>query len=175
MERVEESGPRLVVLCGLPGVGKSTVGELLVERLDALGIEGRLLRTDVIRKELVEEPTYSDAETERVYETVFVRAREALDAGAWPVLDGTFRDRSLRDRAAGVADDAGGGPLFVEVTCEESVAMARIRERTDDESDAEVEDYDYFREIFDPLERDHVTVDNSGDRAETREQVAELF
>jgi predicted kinase len=175
MVRAEESGPRLVVLCGLPGVGKSTVGELVVERLDALGAEARLLRTDVIRKELVAEPTYSDAETERVYLALFERAREALDAGQWAVLDGTFRDRPLRDRAADTADDAEVEPLFVKVTCEESVAMDRIRERTDDESDAEIEEYDHFREIFDPLERDHVTVDNSGERAETRERVADLF
>lgn len=164
------SEARVVVLCGLPGVGKTTVGEAIAERVD-----GRLLRTDVVRQELVEDPTYSEAEIERVYRALFERAVETVRSGESVVLDATFRSRDLRARAREAAERAGVPIQFVRVTCEQSVAVARIRERTDDESDAGVEDYDRFREIFDPLEREHVTVDNSGSLAETREQVTELF
>lgn len=163
-------GARVIVLCGLPGVGKTTVGELIAERTG-----GRLLRTDVLRKELFEEPTYDDDETETVYGTLFDRATATAREGRTAVLDGTFRDRSLRERAAAAAERAGVPVTFVRVTCETGTAVRRIRERTDDASDAEVEDYDRFREIFDPLERDHVTVDNSGPLAQSRDRVAELF
>lgn len=164
------SQARVVVLCGLPGVGKSTVGELIAERTG-----GRLLRTDVVRKDIVDDPTYTDEETETVYATLFERAAETAAGGRSVVLDGTFRDRPLRDRAAAAAESAGVPAVFVRVTCEESTAVERIRARTDDASDAQVEDYDHFREIFDPLEREHATVDNSGSLAATREQVDDLF
>lgn len=177
MEDADRAGPRLVVLCGLPGVGKTTVGEMIVERLDDDTVPGggRLLRTDTVRKELFDQPRYTDAETEEVYGTLFERARETVESGRWAVLDGTFRDRPLRERAVAVAEKADVSATFVKVTCEESVAVERIRNRTDDESDAEVEDYDHFREIFDCLERGHATVDNSGTREETRERVVDLF
>lgn len=166
----ENSRARVIVLCGLPGVGKTTVGRLIADRID-----GRLLRTDVIRKELVEEPAYTDDETERVYRTVFERATESVAAGTPAILDGTFRDEPLRERAAAAAHEADAPVQFVKVTCEESVAVERIRNRSDDESDAEVEDYDHFRDIFDPLTREHVSIDNSGSVEEAREQVEKLF
>ena len=52
----------LVALCGLPGVGKSTVAGYVTEQLDAVR-----LRTDVVRKELFDEPQYTAEETESVY------------------------------------------------------------------------------------------------------------
>lgn len=175
MNGTDRTGPRVVVLCGLPGVGKTTVGELIVERLDGAGASARLLRTDAIRQELIDQPQYTDEETERVYGTLFDRAGTTVDDGRWAVLDGTFRDRLFRDRAVAVAEGADVPAMFVRVTCEESQAVDRIRTRTGDESDAEVKDYDHFREIFDTLEREHVTIDNSGAPEETRERVADLF
>lgn len=166
----ETTDARVVVLCGLPGVGKTTVGEMIAERTG-----GRLLRTDVVRKELFAEPTYSEGETETVYATLFERAVGAAADGRPAILDGTFRDRGLRERAAAAAERADVPVVFVEVTCEAETAVRRIRERTDDESDAGIEDYDRFRDIFDPLEREHATVDNSDSLEATREQVERLF
>jgi predicted kinase len=164
------SAPKLVVLCGLPGVGKTTVGKHIVEQTD-----GRLVRTDTVRKELFDQPDYTDAETETVYETVIQRGVDTVSDGDYAVLDGTFRERSLRDQVEAAANRAGVSTLFVRVTCEESQAIERIRNRTDDESDAEVEDYAHFREIFDPLEREHVSIDNSETLEHVREQVNDHF
>ena len=66
----------LVVVCGLPGVGKTTVAEHASERLD-----GTLLRTDVVRKELFPDPEYTDAEAAAVYDELFARASEELARG----------------------------------------------------------------------------------------------
>jgi len=162
--------PQVIVLCGLPGVGKSTVGEMIAERTG-----GRLLRTDVVRHDLFESPTYDETETERVYAALFERAAAIAGEGRPVILDGTFRDRGLRDRAAVAAGEAGVPVVFVRVTCEEATAVERLRERLDDASDADVTEYERFREIFDPLDRDHVTVDNSGSLAGTRRQVERLF
>lgn len=160
----------LVVVCGVPGVGKTTVAERVADRLDA-----ELFRTDVVRKELDPDPSYTEAETERVYEEIVRRGREAALDGRGAVLDGTFKKRHLREQVETAVDGVAVDPRFVKVECEERVVRERIDGRQDDESDADYEIHQMFKQTFDPLERPHVTVDNSGDLAATRRQVDEHF
>jgi predicted kinase len=162
--------PRLVVQCGLPGVGKSTVAREIADRL---GTER--IRSDAVRAELFDDPTYDRAEKERVYTTMLERARAALDAGKPAVLDATYERRYHRDQVATLAAAIGADLTLVRVVCDEAVARRRIRERRDDPSEADVSVYENARERFEPLERDHAVVDNSGDLSATRRQVAELF
>jgi len=162
--------PRLVVQCGLPGVGKSTVAAAIADRLG-----GERVRSDAVRRELFDDPTYSPAEKDRVYGAMLERAREALADGRPVVLDATYERRARRDRAAALADEVGADLTLVRVVCEDGVARQRIRDREDDPSEADVSVYENARDRFEPLERDHVTVDNSGDLATTRRQVDVLF
>jgi len=160
----------LVAVCGLPGVGKTTVAETVADRLD-----GRLLRTDVVRKELLTDPDYTEAESRMVYGELFDRARETVASGRSAVLDGTFQDADRRDRVAALAGEVGAEFRLVKVECEEAVVRDRIERREGDESDADFEVHRLYRETFDPLERDHVTVDNSDGLAATLRQVDEHF
>jgi len=162
--------PTVVVVCGLPGVGKTTVAEDVAERVD-----GRLLRTDVVRKELFPDPEYTAAEARRVYAEMFERARETIERGRNVVLDGTFRDERDRDRAAELSESLDAEFRLVKVECAESVVRERIRQREDDASDADFDVYAMYRDRFDPISGDHVTVDNSDGIEETAEQVAEVF
>lgn len=163
------TGTQLVAVCGFPGVGKSTVSEHITDALDATR-----LRTDAVRKELFDEPTYSSAESRTVYETTFKRARRSLEAGETVVVDASFSNRRYRDSAKGVALDCGVPFHLVKVDCEESTTVSRI-ERRDGISDADVDVYYEVREGFDPIERDHVRIDNSGTWERTREQVDALL
>lgn len=156
----------LVVVCGVPGVGKTSVAKHAAERLDA-----PLYRTDVVRKDIVDEPQYTDEESARVYEELLARAEASLQEEGAAVVDGTFHDSTQRRAARSVADRAGATTRFVKVECEEAVAKQRIREREDDASDADVEIHVQFREQFDELTVDHVTVDNSGELSATCRQV----
>jgi predicted kinase len=167
---VEGAEPSLIVVCGLPGTGKTTVAGAVAERLDA-----NRYRSDVIRKELRAEPDYTDAETRAVYGELFQRARRSLDGGTDVVLDATFRARSDRRQAAAVAAAAGASCTVVEVECETAVDRERIDRRTDDASDADFEIYLQLRDEFDPIEGEHATVDNSGSLAATRRAVRRLF
>lgn len=160
----------LVVVCGLPGTGKSTVSERVAGRLDA-----HLLRTDVVRKELFPDPDYTSAESQAVYDEILDRAASHLDAGDDVVLDGTFRRASMRERAAGVAERCGADLRLVRVTCAESVVKRRIQERVDDESDADFSIYKLLKDEFEPIERDHLVIDNSGSLAETEARIDEGF
>ncbi|MFC7177471.1 AAA family ATPase [Halosegnis marinus] len=157
--------PTLVVVCGLPGAGKTTVAEEVADRLDAA-----MLRTDVVRKELFSDPDYTDAEAEAVYDELFARAADALADGN-VVLDATFRTRGFREGARATADRAGADFRLVSVECDDAVARERIRSRTDDESDADIRVYELFRDEYEPVERADLVVDNSGALPETFAQL----
>lgn len=160
----------IVVVCGLPGVGKTTVAKAIAEAVD-----GAVLRTDVIRQELVENPVYTAAEKERVYDELFERAREHLTDGRTVVLDGTYRKRIYRDRARSVAAALDTGFELVNVQCDESVVERRIAEREDDASEADFAVYEQYRDSFEPFVGDHLSIDNSGALETTRRQVDHLF
>ncbi|QAU13810.1 kinase [Halorubrum sp. BOL3-1] len=165
----EASSGRLVVVCGLPGVGKTTVAERIAGHVD-----GRIRRTDVIRKELFDDPEYTDAETEAVYAELLSRARDDIDAGDAVVLDATFADDPFRAEARETAAETAASFDLVEVACDEDVVERRI-ERRDGISDADFEIHLQFKELFDEVASDHVVVDNSGTQAETFAQVDAAF
>jgi predicted kinase len=156
----------LVVVCGVPGVGKTSVAEYAAARLDA-----ELLRTDVVRKDLFADPEYTDGEARAVYEELLARAEEELGPDGTVVLDGTFHARPFREWALRTAERTGVDCRLLKVECEPSVARERIRDREGDESDADVRVHDMIREQFDPVAADNVAVDNSGALDDTRRQV----
>lgn len=160
----------LVVVCGLPGAGKTTVSKVIANRLDA-----RWLRTDVVRKDVVETPDYSSDETRRVYAELLDRAREAIATDGAVVLDGTFKHDHQRADARELAAALDVPFQLVRVECDESVVHERIAAREDDESDADFETHQLHREQFDPIDGDYVVVDNSGSLTETMEQIERVF
>lgn len=159
----------LVAVCGLPGVGKSTVARQVAERVGA-----EVLRTDVVRKELFDDPGYTDAETAAVYDELLARAADHIAAGASVVLDATFKTRARREEVRDLAERLGAEFRLVHVVCEEAVVERRIAGR-EGVSDADFAVHRRFRERFDPVEMDHVRVDNSGTEAEARRQVKAAF
>jgi predicted kinase len=160
----------LVVVCGLPGAGKTTVAGTVVDELDA-----ERIRTDVVRKELFDDPSYSTAETEAVYQTVCDRAADHLANDEHVVLDGTFRERDLRQPALALAREHGVDRMILKVEADDAVVRERIRQREDDASDADVSVYEQYRDRFEPIEVDHVVVDNSGSLADTRAQLGTVL
>lgn len=160
----------LVVVCGVPGVGKTSVAEYAATQLDA-----ELVRTDVVRKDIIDDPEYTDEEADRVYGELLARAERFVERDGVVVLDGTFHDRSFRERTLATADELDADYRFLEVECDPSIARERIRERVGDESDADVEVHDMFRDIYDPLDVEHDTVDNSGSLGATHRQVDETL
>jgi predicted kinase len=162
--------PRLVVVCGLPGAGKTTVAEHAVDTLDA-----ELLRTDVVRKELFPDPEYTPGEMRAVYDELLARAADTLRAGDPVVLDGTFKERELRGEARRTAEDVRVPLTLVKVECSEDVVRERIRARSGDESDADFAIHQQFREQFETIAGEHALVDNSGTLEKTLGQVNDLF
>ncbi|AGB38288.1 AAA family ATPase [Natronococcus occultus] len=158
--------PTLIVYCGLPGVGKSVASAYTAEQLGA-----ERYRSDRVRKRLFPDPDYTSEETDATYTELLGLAREDLSAGTDVVLDATFQSKPYRDRAGEIADAVGADCTFVHVDCDLSVVKDRIESRTDSVSDARFEQYLQLRETFDPLDCDHLTIDNSGSLEDTYTQI----
>ena len=170
VERGATGVPKLVVVCGPPGVGKTTVSEGIVDRID-----GELLRTDVVRNDVAPDPEYTPEERERVYDELFDRGRERVQRGENVVLDGTFQHSEHREEARALAAELGAEFRPVKVECAEPVVRQRIRARENDESDADFGIHEMIREQFDPLDGDYVTVDNSETLDRTERQIDRHF
>ena len=135
---------RLVLVGGLPGVGKSTVARGLAERMQAV-----VFRTDVIRKEFaflgVDEPgpapyrtgLYEPEVTEATYRALLDDARAVLERGESVVLDASWADPGMRDRAVELAQAAQCDLTQLLCVAPGTVAERRLRERVGDVSDAD--------------------------------------
>ncbi|MFC1836916.1 AAA family ATPase, partial [Thermodesulfobacteriota bacterium] len=156
--------PTLIVTCGLMGSGKSFLAEKLGLRL---GIQP--LRSDVIRKEIYSVPQgehrldkygkglYSSNATEVTYDALFERARRALSAGEWVILDASFMRRTERDRAMRLAQETGSGFRILECAGPDRVLLSRLTQRmeqAEDPSDGRTDLFTAQKRRFEPVTDD---------------------
>jgi len=149
----------LVLICGLPATGKSTIANHLAKKIGAM-----ILRTDIIRKELLPAPKYSDKEKELVYNVTFLIAKYLLKAKRNVIIDGTFYKRALRKRIYKIATYTRSRLEIVECISPEDVIkrrMARRGKRKHFPSDADYQVYKLIKEQFEPIQRRHVVIDTS--------------
>ena len=135
---------RLVLVGGLPGVGKSTVARGLADRMQAT-----VFRTDVIRKEFAflgtDEPgpapyrtgRYEPEVTEATYQALLSDARAALERGSSVVLDASWSDAAVRERAVELAEATRSDLVQLHCVAPAAVAEHRLRRRVDDVSEAD--------------------------------------
>ena len=137
--------PTLIIMCGLQGSGKTTVGERIAEKMNAV-----ILRSDTIRKQLFNPPIYSTQENDAVYAELLQRAQENLMRGKNIVLDATFSLQAGRRHAFDLAEKAGAKHFLVYCACEdESVAKHRLDSRGEEsESDARWPQYIHAKKSF---------------------------
>ena len=111
---------RLVIICGVPGSGKTTLARLVAAR------SGRAvhLQTDAVRGTIAN-PDYSQEESEFVYGACLAVARVALDAGYDVVLDGTFRTGARRGSAVAALEGHYDSVTFVRTVCDQQTALMR--------------------------------------------------
>jgi len=145
----------LIIVCGLPGTGKSTLAKHLSSDL-----KGKVLRTDLIRRELFknasleevlksENPMRYDLERifdkqesipkeyqemiwkqkEMVYDELLRRVEALLEKGNHVILDGTFYKRKLREKIYSIAEKANVPAYLIECQCPEKAVADRLIKR----------------------------------------------
>jgi len=85
---------RLVVFCGIPGSGKTTIAKFVANSFK----DSILIETDGVRRMLAQ-ASFSPDESKFVYSACFAIAKEALKAGYFVLLDGTFLREEYRLQA----------------------------------------------------------------------------
>lgn len=148
----------LIVICGLPGTGKSTLAKAIAERISAIH-----LSSDSIRMKMLKERTYSEKEKGKVYDEMFKEAEKGLASGKAVILDATFYKKELIEKAKEIASGAGSSFFVVECITNERVIKERIfnRKKEKSESEADFEVYKKVKEQFEKIEEKHIEVDTS--------------
>jgi predicted kinase len=112
--------PPLVIVCGPPASGKSTLAETIGKDL---GLP--VIAKDLIKERLVDQVGKAPNLGAAAFAVQFAIARELLDSGAGLVLEGAF----FRDQAE-IADIAAlGDTLVVNVECSLEVLERRYVDR----------------------------------------------
>lgn len=154
-------GPTLVMLMGLPGVGKSYCARMLAERLGAAH-----LATDHLRSRLFIAASYADHENEAVFGIAEALVDELLGEGHIVVLDATHLVAKNRAPAERVAAARGARVVHVLVTSDDADTRTRLDARTrsraaGDHSDADVRVYERMRErAFEAPAAGHLEIRN---------------
>jgi len=153
-------GTKLILVCGLPGTGKTTVAELIAKKTNS-----RILSTDVIRKEMISLPSYAEQEKKMVYGMLFSMAEMMLRDSKNVLLDGTFYSKELRESARSVAKRTKSDFHLVEVVCDEKAVRKRLegRKEAGSASDADFEVYKKIKKTFEPIKEAHAVIDTSGE------------
>ena len=155
--------PRLLMLAGLPGVGKSTFARQVVSRVPLL-----VLESDRLRKILVDAPQYTPDEHSRAFRACHRLIHEFLTRG-YPVLfDATNLTERNRRPVYGIAKKLGVPMAVAVVTAPEDVVRTRLGDREagldrDTWSDAGWEIYSRMAPAWVPVKRPHIVVDTSKD------------
>jgi len=122
--RVTNTKGRLLIFCGIPGAGKTTIA-----RIVAAGIGSAVhIQTDTLRF-MIPAPAYTRDEARFVYEAMFLVGRQALKSGYDAILDGTFLKEDYRAEARRKLARFYSAATVVCVLCDVEVARARNSQR----------------------------------------------
>ena len=157
------ANPYLVLMCGLPGAGKTHFALRLAAEMPL-----QMIESDAARKALMGVPAYNAEENLRVFAACRRLMDELLNNGVPVLLDAT--NVTERDRAYSytAAEGRGAEVVVVRVKAPESEVRRRLRRRErrlskDGASNAGWDVYLKMKAREEPVARPHFVVDTSKD------------
>jgi len=157
-----------VIICGLPGVGKSTLAKNLAPMINAT-----ILSSDKIRKEVFPNHTYSPFERKLVYDVMIILAKYLNEVRCNCILDATFNREDSRVEIREKLQLNDREFQVIECFCPEEFVISRLKSRKDDYSDATIEIYQKMKKIYEPVKVGHIIVDTTLDPQENAHRIIE--
>ena len=150
--------PFLVILGGLPGVGKTTIAVELARQIGAI-----LVRIDSIEQALRVSGTITGPMDDRGYRVAYGVADENLRSGRSVVADSVNPIQLTRDAWREVARRCGAVAIEVEIVCRDQMEHRRRVENRD----SNIPEFtlptwqDVLARDYEPWDREHVVLDSS--------------
>jgi predicted kinase len=146
----------IILICGYPGVGKTTLANELSPLINAV-----VLSTDKIRKELIVNPNDNDKEKRLVYDILILFAKYLHNSGINCILDANFNEQKSREdikKRLNLKDDQF---KIIECICPEELIISRIQNRKKGYSNTDISIYKMIKNRYEPIMEKHITVDTS--------------
>jgi predicted kinase len=162
--------PTLILICGLPGSGKSFFSKQL-----ALKIHVNHFNSDVIRKELFPNTrTYSETEKKIVYDALIEQTKSCLKERKSVIIDATFYKNNLRAPFYDIAVQLNASLKTIYIYAKESLIKERTsRVRIDSEANYFV--YLKLKDVFEPIENIHLSLQSTDNNIDVLLTEAILF
>ncbi|MBA4056434.1 MAG: hypothetical protein C0490_17090 [Marivirga sp.] len=145
----------VVIICGLPGSGKSYFASQL-----ASVIRAEYINSDKVRKDLGASGKYSLDDKLAIYREMVKMSREFLKKNKSIVVDATFYRDSMREMFQSEAKQLGSDIYFIHVHADESLVRERMtKPRADSEADYKV--YLYIRDQFEEINVPHLKLEST--------------
>jgi predicted kinase len=162
---------KIILIRGMIGSGKTTVSRLISEQLKI-----PILRTDSIRKELMEKPSYSEEDKHNVYSKMFQMASEILQDGRSIIMEGTFGKKDYIDSIIKLSNIYGVKliPLLVQVN-DDSIIESRLKLRKGDDSEANFTNYLEQRSNFESSDFPFIIINNTARINVLKRKIDELI
>ncbi len=162
-ERPVAAVPVLVVVCGLPGTGKSYFSRRLVSQVPLL-----ILESDVLRKVLFPDPKYTAFESKRLFRACYALIDDLLGHEVPVLLDATNLVEGHRESLYDTVARRGARLVLVHLKAPPDVVYGRLKSRSngadpEDNSGADWQVYQRMRSAAQPIKRSHFVFDTSGD------------
>lgn len=145
----------VIVVMGLPGVGKSSFAKALARRLRAWYIN-----SDIIRKQLGFQGKYDPEDKWKIYEIMREELFQATHQHDICIVDATFYKREIRDFFTNYILFQHTHFSFIEITAADQVIQERlVQKRQYSEADYQV--HLAVKQKFEMLKEPHLTLDSS--------------
>ncbi len=155
--------PSFILVSGLPGTGKSFFSRRLAEDIPLA-----VLETDVLRRTLITDPSYSPNESNRLFQAVHGLLTSLLRDGISLVLDATNLVERHRETLYAIADSNNTLLVIVRTEAPKGEVEERMARRaegvdTNDNSQADMAVYQRMRPTQQRIGRNHIRVDTTAD------------
>jgi len=166
--------PRLILMAGFPGVGKSTVARAIARQTHMVVFDKDDLLSPILRSNCGLSP---QSASWLAYEILLDLVTNQLASGHHVIVDSCLTYQWLRDRLVRIAHDVGADPVFIHLHCPTPLAERRIAIREEAfgfRQHRAVSEHQRIKDIFEPFRYD-LPIHNFDASLETTQLVSQII